>query len=107
MMVRVWEYEIVAGSVAEFESAYGADGAWAWAQLLASTPGFVGSALYRSVAAADRYITVDLFTSDTAWHRFLRDHADAYLQLDARTARLTLRERELVAADTGDSGPPC
>jgi heme-degrading monooxygenase HmoA len=100
MMVRVWEYEIVAASTAEFEAAYGADGAWA--RLFGSAPGFMSSALYRSVDADDRYITVDLFASETAWRHFLRDHVDAYQQLDARTARLTLRERELVAADTPD-----
>lgn len=104
MMVRVWEYEVAKDSVAEFESAYGADGAWA--RLFASAPDFLGSALYRSVVAADRYITVDLFASGEAWQRFLLVHQDEYQQLDARTAHLTLRETELVAADTGDAGTP-
>jgi heme-degrading monooxygenase HmoA len=99
MMVRVWEYEVVAGSVAEFESVYGADGDWA--QLFASEPGFRGTTLYKSIVAPERYLTVDLFTDVAAWERFLRDRGDAYEQLDARTAHLTSRETELVAADTG------
>jgi heme-degrading monooxygenase HmoA len=100
MLVRVWEYEVLEGSVAEFESAYGADGLWA--QLFTSEPGFLGSALYRSVAADDRYVTVDLFRNADSWQRFLHYHGEAYERLDARTAHLTMRETELVAADTGD-----
>lgn len=104
MMVRVWEYEVPEGSVAEFEAVYGADGLWA--QLFASESGFRGSALYRSVEATDRYVTVDLFTSSASWQRFLADYGDAYERLDARTSHLTSRETELVAAVTGDTASP-
>jgi hypothetical protein len=102
MMIRVWEYEVAAGSVAEFEAAYGANGDWA--QLFATESGFRGTALYRSVAAPERYLTVDLFTDVAAWERLIRDEGDAYNRLDARTAHLTLRETELVAATTSDNG---
>lgn len=102
MLVRVWEYEVVADCVADFESAYGADGDWA--QLFATESGFRGTTLYRSVAASQRYLTVDLFTDVAAWQRLLRDQGDAYGRLDALTADLTSRETELVAADTGDNG---
>lgn len=102
MMVRVWEYEVVADLAAEFESAYGADGDWA--QLFATEPGFLGTRLYQSVAAAERFLTVDLFTDIAAWQRLRQDQRDAYERLDARTAHLTSRETELVAADTGDNG---
>ncbi len=101
MLVRVWEYEVLKDSVAEFESAYGADGLWA--QLFTSEPGFLGTALYRSVAAEDRYVTIDRFESPRSWQRFLQRHGEAYERLDAQTARLTMRETELVAADTGDT----
>jgi heme-degrading monooxygenase HmoA len=102
MMVRVWEYEVATGSVAEFESAYGTDGDWA--QLFASEPGFRGTTLYQSVSAPERYLTVDVFTDGAAWERLLRNRGDAYERLDARTAHLTSRETELVAADTGAGG---
>ena len=101
MLVRVWEYEVPEGAAAEFESAYGADGLWA--RLFASEPGFVGTELYRSVAAVDRYVTVDLFEDPGSWQRFLDNHGEAYERLDARTAHLTTRETELVAADAGES----
>lgn len=102
MMVRVWEYEVVAGCAAEFEAVYGADGDWA--QLFATESGFRGTTLYQSVAASERYLTVDLFTDDGAWRRLLQEKGDAYDRLDAGTAHLTSRQTELVAADTGANG---
>jgi heme-degrading monooxygenase HmoA len=98
-MIRVWEYDVVEGLEAEFETAYGGDGAWA--QLFASSSGFLGTTLYRSVAVGRRYVTIDRFVSGKAWERFLVDHNDAYHQLDSRTAYLTVRETELVAVATG------
>jgi hypothetical protein len=100
MMVRVWEYEVIEGFVAEFESAYGSGGDWA--RLFATESGFRGTTLYRSVAASELYLTVDRFTDVAAWQRLLRDRSDAYQRLDARTAHLTSRETELVAAGTSD-----
>jgi hypothetical protein len=93
-MVRVWEYEVADRSRAEFEHVYGADGAWA--QLFASSSGFEGTELFVSVSHPGRYLTVDRFSDESAWRRFLDEHREEYLGLDARTGRLTRSERELV-----------
>jgi hypothetical protein len=45
MLVRVWEYEVVAGRAAEFERLYGSAGAWA--QPFARSAGHLSTELYR------------------------------------------------------------
>ncbi|MGH8825720.1 MAG: antibiotic biosynthesis monooxygenase family protein [Jiangellaceae bacterium] len=94
MKLRVWRYEVHAGSVADFERFYGQDGAWA--RLFALADGYVGTELYRAVSRPGRYLTVDTFADDASWQRFLLEHRAAYEELDARTSDLTLQEQELV-----------
>ena len=93
VMVRVWEYDVVETSSQEFERVYGPTGDWA--QLFSLAEGYVGTELFESVSRPGRYLTVDRFDSQDAWVRFLAEHRDAYLRLDALSARLTLSEREL------------
>jgi heme-degrading monooxygenase HmoA len=96
-MVRVWEYDVPESSRAEFERAYAADGDWA--QLFATSAGFVGTELFTSTTNAGRYLTVDRFTDESAWLAFLSEHSEAYDALDAACAGLTSDERELAAGE--------
>jgi heme-degrading monooxygenase HmoA len=98
MMIRVWEYDVSEAAVPNFERIYGADGAWA--QLFSSSDGFKGTELFASVSNSGRYLTVDRFRDEASWRRFMVEHREAYLALDAESEGLTVAERELVGPDT-------
>lgn len=93
MMIRVWEYDVPEATAAEFERVYDSDGAWA--QLFAAEEGFRGTELFVSLTSPGRYLTVDRFRDTESWRRFLAEHREAYLALDAESEGLTLAEREL------------
>jgi len=94
-MVRVWEYDVPQNATRDFERVYDADGQWA--QLFSSSDGYLGTELFVAVGRPGRYLTVDRFSGEDAWLRFLAEHHHAYLQLDAQSAAMTVGERELVA----------
>ena len=93
MLVRVWEYEVVAGRAAEFERLYGSAGAGA--QLFARSAGHLSTELYRGVDQPARYLTVDRFSDTDSWHQFLHEHGDDYAELDSRCAQLTTSQVEI------------
>ncbi|HEX6578643.1 MAG TPA: antibiotic biosynthesis monooxygenase [Jiangellaceae bacterium] len=93
MKIRVWRYDVRAGSMADFERIYGRDGAWA--RLFSRAEGYIGTELYQAVDRPDRYLTVDAFTDDAAWQRFLLEHRVAYDDLDRQSSALTVAEQEL------------
>ena len=93
MLVRVWEYEVVAARAAEFERLYGSAGAWA--QLFARSAGHLSTELYRGVDQPARYLTVDRFSDTDSWHQFLHEHGDDYAELDSRCAQLTTSQVEI------------
>ena len=93
MKIRVWRYDVRDGSAGAFERIYGHDGAWA--RIFSLADGYVGTELYRAVETPGRYLTVDTFTDDASWRRFLIEHRVAYDDLDQQTSGLTLVEQEL------------
>ena len=97
-MIRVWEYDVPEAAAADFERIYGSDGAWA--QLFSSSDGFEGTELFASVSNPGRYLTIDRFRDEASWRRFMVEHREAYLALDAESEALTVAERELVGPDT-------
>jgi heme-degrading monooxygenase HmoA len=98
MMIRVWEYDVPETAAADFERIYGSDGAWA--QLFSSSDGFEGTELFASVSNPGRYLTIDRFRDEASWRRFMVEHREAYLALDAESEALTVAERDLVGPDT-------
>jgi heme-degrading monooxygenase HmoA len=98
MMIRVWEYDVPEAAAADFERIYGSDGAWA--QLFSASDGFEGTELFASVSNPGRYLTIDRFRDEASWRRFMVEHREAYLALDAESEALTVAERELVGPDT-------
>jgi heme-degrading monooxygenase HmoA len=94
VLVRVWQYQVVPGSEAEFERTYGRNGDWS--RLFAQCPGYLGTGLFRDVDDPGRYLTVDRFSGPQVWQQFLRAHGAEYEALDARCASLRLSEIELV-----------
>jgi heme-degrading monooxygenase HmoA len=97
MLIRVWEYDVQEAAAPDFERIYGADGAWA--QLFSSSDGFEGTELFASVSNPGRYLTVDRFRDEASWRRFMAEHREAYLALDAESEGLTVAERELTRPD--------
>ena len=89
----MWEYDVPEPARADFERVYGADGDWA--RLFSASEGFLGTELFASASVPGRYLTVDRFTDEAAWHAFLAEHREAYERLDAASERLTESEREL------------
>ena len=104
MHVRVWEYDVREGASADFEQAYGADGAWA--RLFSRSDGFEGTELFASVRTSGRYLTADRFRDEASWRRFQVHHREAYLALDAACEGLTVGERELAGPDIDRVGDP-
>ena len=104
MMIRVWEYDVPEGSVADFERVYGPEGRWA--QLFSSSDDFEGTELFVSLSTPGRYLTVDRFRDEASWRRFQTNHRLAYLELDAESEGLILHERELAGPDVGGAGGP-
>ena len=93
MFLRIWEYDAVAETAADFLAVYGATGDWAC--LFAESDGFAGTELFRSTGPDDRFVTVDRWRSYTDWLRFLDRRSDAYEALDRRLGHLTTAQRML------------
>ena len=99
VFVRIWQYDVTPERAAEFERIYGADGEWA--HLFAASAGYLGTELFKQTTHPPKYLTVDRFTSETAWHEFLAEHGNAYVELDRMTQGLTVAEQELAATELG------
>ena len=93
MYVIVWEY--TTAHPAEFERAYGADGAWAG--LFREARGYVRTDLLRDAADATRYVTHDLWDSEDSFRAFHRDFRERYEALDRECEALTTSERRVGA----------
>jgi Antibiotic biosynthesis monooxygenase len=93
MFVALWEYEVKPGCEERFEKVYGPDGDWA--KLFRSDSNYQGTHLFRDLAGAAIYRTLDFWNNRESYERFLVDHASEYKGLDAVGERLTLRERRI------------
>jgi len=93
MFVYVWQFDVAAGRVDEFERAYGPGGEWV--ELFRRSPGYLGTELLRDRATPGRYLTVDRWRSAAERAAFLRDYAPDVAALDERCAALTEAELHL------------
>lgn len=89
----IWEYVVRPGRVAEFEEAYGPNGAWV--ELFRGAPGYVRTELHRDRSDPHRYLTIDYWDSAEAWEAFRAARFAEFEALDARCEELTLEEREI------------
>ena len=92
VMVRVWS-TTYPSRPSRLRAGLRRDGDWA--RLFSASNGFLGTELFASASVPGRYLTVDRFTDEAAWHAFLAEHREAYERLDAASERLTEDEREL------------
>jgi len=91
--VVVWEFWVRPGAEAEFEKAYGPDGAWV--RLFSRDPAYGGTKLVRDVVESRRYLTVDSWASAAAYEEFRRLHAEEYRAIDEVCESLTEREAKI------------
>ena len=75
----VWEFEVRADRQAEFEAAYGPDGAWV--ALFREAAGYVGTLLLHDRERPLRYVTVDRWQSRREYLDFRARFAGRYAAL--------------------------
>ena len=97
MHVIVWEFRPRAGKETEFERAYGSDGEWA--KLFARSADYRGTDLLKSTAD-HTYLTVDRWTSATAFAEFQQRWLAQYQTLDQKMESLTASERSIGAFES-------
>lgn len=90
MYVIIWEYQVRAEHVAEFEEIYSATGAWA--KLFGKSKGYLGTELLSDKEHSNRYITIDRWISSQEYASFLTGWKKEYEDLDARCEGLTEQE---------------
>jgi heme-degrading monooxygenase HmoA len=95
MFVVVWQFEIAEDKVADFEAAYGPEGAWA--KLFRASAGYLGTELLRDAYIPFNYLTIDRWTSEESFRAFRKEHDSEYEVLDRRSDALTSRETRVGA----------
>ena len=98
MYVIIWTYRVEAQDQNGFERAYRPGGDWT--RLFAQSQGYRGTELLRG--ADDLYVTVDRWDCEASWQGFLRDHGEAYGDLDRDTEALIQTETRIGAFTTVD-----
>lgn len=91
----VWEYEVRADRLVEFEALYGPAGAWS--RLFRQAGQYRGTDLFRDTERPTHFITLDRWTSRSAYEAYLSANRGAYERLDEAGAALTTAERRLGA----------
>jgi heme-degrading monooxygenase HmoA len=90
MLVIIWEYQVKAERVAEFELIYSANGTWA--ELFRKAEGYQGTELLRDLSDSRHYITIDRWDSADHYELFLLQWKTEYAELDAHCEGLTEKE---------------
>ena len=85
--VIVWEFRPKQGREREFETAYGPEGIWA--AFFKKGKGHLGTVLHRDVDNANRYMTIDYWTSQEAYESFQHEHQKEYQTIDRTMEALT------------------
>ena len=95
MFVVVWQFEVTEEKQAEFEAAYGTEGAWA--QLFRTSSEYRGTELLRDAYIPGSYLTIDRWSSEEAFREFRKANDQGYEQLDRTSDSLTARETRIGA----------
>src|SRR6185436_9946408 len=83
----VWEFIAKEGREEKFLDAYGADGAWV--RFFRSGEGYISTILLRDVGSKRRFLTIDEWTSKTAYAAFRTQRTKEYQHLDEKCSALT------------------
>ena len=101
MFVIAWQFDVLPEKTAEFEKQYGSQGAWSG--LFARSDAYIGTRLLRDSARVQRYVTLDLWTSEAAYRAFRERYKQEYGELDSELEMLTAAEIRLGDFDSGVS----
>ncbi len=96
-----WIFHLKPNRQRVFRRIYGPAGNWA--QLFGKDPHYIGTDLLRHPGDPRCYLTMDRWTSRSAYHNFKKQHRKEYAALDARCEALTLREIKIGEFPTGDA----
>ena len=100
--VYVWEYEVKAEAVDEFERIYSPGGEWT--ELFENSDGYVRTELHRDADEPLRYITFDYWESREDRDSFRNDYASDCEELDERCSTLTDSESFIGDFEAVDGG---
>jgi len=95
MFVILWQFDITEEKLADFEAAYGPQGAWA--TLFAHSSEHLGTELLKDAYVPGRYLTIDRWTSEGAFRAFRAQHDSDYETLDRECDSLTAAETRIGA----------
>lgn len=101
MDVIIWEDQVKANCIAEFEKIYSPTGAWA--EPFKKGNSFIGTELLRDETHFQRYITIDQWNSAADDQSFLTQWKEEYQALEAQCEGLTEQETLLGKWATIDS----
>jgi heme-degrading monooxygenase HmoA len=88
----IWEFLVREGMEKRFERIYGAHGDWV--QLFARDSGYIRTELVHESNSAS-YLTLDFWTSETAYDAFRKQHRAEYKTIDLKCEGITKTEREI------------
>jgi heme-degrading monooxygenase HmoA len=89
----IWEYAVPPESDGRFRAVYGPGGEWV--RLFERGEGHVETRLYRDRYDPCRYVTIDVWESESAFRRFREEFAAEFDALDAACEALTRSERSI------------
>ncbi len=89
----IWAYRVKPDSLDAFLEHYGPDGRWV--ELFRRAEGYLGTELLRDRAEANRYVTIDRWSSAEAFAKFRSKFASEFEQLDRYCESFTEQEREI------------
>ena len=98
MYVIVWEFRVRPDALADFERAYGRDGDWD--SLFRNGQGFIDIELLRDADEGTRFVTIDRWTSKSAYDAFRKSFESEYAAIDARNESLTVFETKIGEFET-------
>src|SRR5208337_4302715 len=91
--VIVWEFRVGPNTREQFEQAYGANGEWV--RCFRKDSAYIRTDLLRDARDAGRYLTLDVWESESAYEAFREAYRDEYRGIDARCEGLTESEQEV------------
>jgi hypothetical protein len=86
-----WEFRVRAGLHRRFEEMYGPAGAWA--TLFARDPAYLRTELQRDLREPGRHLTLDYWTSESAYDQFHARYQSEYDEIDRQCENLTDGEK--------------
>ncbi|MDQ3003990.1 MAG: antibiotic biosynthesis monooxygenase [Chloroflexota bacterium] len=90
MYVIIWEHQVQAAHLIEFEKIYHANGAWE--ELFRKAPGYISTELLRDGTNPNTYITIDRWNSSESYETFHSQFKKEYEMLDVQCEELTEHE---------------